>query len=157
MKILFTPKAGRTMEKPVWAVVANGSKARVLEQDPRKPGRWTEVECLLHPQSRLHGASAGHEPAGHAIAGRSGLAPRSSPQEHERRIFAQQIADAVGAAVAEQRVGSIVVFASNPFLGELLAHLDSGSRQRVADSHALDLTSLGLQELMQRLHSDFQL
>lgn len=145
------------MEKPVWVVVANGSKARVLEQNPAKPERWTEMECLLHPQSRLHGASAGHEPAGHAMAGRTGLAQRSGPQEHERRAFAKQLADLLGAAVGEHRVGRIVVFASNPFLGELLAQLNGESRKRLAGSHALDLTGLGMHELTQRLHSDFHL
>ncbi|NMM82692.1 hypothetical protein B2J86_17475 [Acidovorax sp. SRB_14] len=143
------------MEKPVWVVVANGSRARVLEQHPTKPERWTETECWVHPQSRVHGADTGHGPAGHA--GRSGLASRSGPQEHERRAFAQQLAGLVATAVGEHRVGRIVVFASNPFLGELLAHLDSESRKRVADSHALDLTSLGMHELTQRLHSDFHL
>lgn len=145
------------MEKPVWVLVANGSKARVLEQNSTKLEHWTEMECLLHPQSRLHDSSASHDSLAHAIAGRSGLAPRSSPKEHERRVFAKQLADMLGAAVGEHRVGRIVVFASNPFLGELLAHLDDESRKRLADSHALDLTSLGMHELTQRLQSDFHL
>ncbi len=139
------------MEKPVWAVVANGSRARVLEQHSTKPDHWTEKECWVHPQSRVHGAGAGaaHGPAAHV--------PRGGPQEHERRAFAQQLAQLLGSAVGEHRVGRLVVFASNPFLGELLAHLDGACRKRMADSHALDLTGLGMHELTQRLHSEFHL
>ena len=89
------------MDKPIWVVVANGSMARLLERDPAKPQAWVEKECLTHPQSRLQGAEAGQEPAGHSIAGRSGLAPRSEPHAHERRKFAQQVAHAVKGAMGD--------------------------------------------------------
>lgn len=145
------------MDTTVWASVANSSIARVLERSSAEPAHWQEVECLVHPQSRLQGAAAGHEPPGHSIAGRSGLASRSEPQEHERREFAQQIAQVLKAAVGAHRVGRIAVFASHPFLGELLAHLDDEVRKRVSDHHALDLTGLGLQALAQRLHGEFRL
>ena len=145
------------MDTTVWAIVANSSIARVLERSTAEPGHWLEVECLMHPQSRLQGAEAGHDLPGHSIAGRSGLAPRSDPREHERREFAQQVAQVLKVAVGAHRVGRIVVFASNPFLGELLAHLDDESRKRVSESHALDLTGLGLQALEQRLHGEFRL
>jgi hypothetical protein len=39
----------------------------------------------------------------------------------------------------------------------LLAHLDDESRKRVSESHALDLTGLGLQALEQRLHGEFRI
>ena len=145
------------MQKPIWVVVANGSMARVLERDPAKPGRWMEKQCLTHPRSRQQGLAAGHEPPGHSMAGRSGLAPRSDAREHERREFAQQLAHAVKTAVGANPTGGLVVFASNPFLGELLGQLDDASRKLLSASHPLDLTRLGQPELIQRLQGEFGL
>lgn len=143
------------MTKPIWAIVANGSVARVLERSPAQPAQWTEKECLTHPQSRQQGLGGGHEPPGHSIAGRSGLAPRSDARDHDRHAFAQQVARTVGAAAAAHQISGLVVFASNPFLGDLLGHLDDASRKLVSASHPLDLTSLPLPELVQRMHGDF--
>lgn len=41
------------MDTTVWAIVANSSIARVLERSSAEPAHWQEVECLVHPQSRL--------------------------------------------------------------------------------------------------------
>jgi protein required for attachment to host cells len=154
--MLFNPEnRGLLMDKPIWVVVANSSMARVLQFNPAKPERWTEKECLTHPQSRQQGSGAGHEPAGHSIAGRSGLAPRSDPREHERHEFAQQIAHTVKAAVGPGQIGSLVVFASNPFLGQLLGQLEEAAPKSVSASHPLDLTGLPLPDLAQRLHAEF--
>jgi len=62
------------MDTPNWALVANGSMARLLELDPAAATHWTERQCLMHPAARLHGSAAGHEPPGHSIAGRSRVA-----------------------------------------------------------------------------------
>ncbi|WP_287740272.1 host attachment protein [Diaphorobacter sp.] len=108
------------MDTPNWALVANGSMARLLELDPAAATHWTERQCLTHPAARLHGSAAGHEPPGHSIAGRSGLAPRS---------------EAVGAAERSR----VAVFASNPFLGELMEQLDGVTHQRLVASHGQGL------------------
>ena len=108
------------MDTPNWALVANGSMARLLELDPAAATHWTERQCLMHPAARLHGSAAGHEPPGHSIAGRSRVA----------------------------------VFASNPFLGELMEQLDGVTHQRLVASHAKDLTHLSLQELARHLQAE---
>ncbi|HNZ89833.1 MAG TPA: host attachment protein [Acidovorax sp.] len=106
---------------------------------------------MTHPQSREQGSGAGHEPAGHSIAG------RSDPREHERHEFAHQVAHAVKAAVSAGQIGSLVVFASNPFLGQLLGQLEDAAPKRVSASHPLDLTGLALPDLARRLHAEFGL
>ena len=132
------------MDTPNWALVANGSMARLLELDPAAATHWTERQCLTHPAARLHGSAAGHEPPGHSIAGRSGLAPRSEAAAQERRTFAREVAHALREAV----------FASNPFLGELMEQLDGVTHQRLVASHAQDLTHLSLQELARHLPAE---
>ena len=155
--VFDTEDRGLSMDKPIWVVVANSSMARELASNPAKPERWTEKECLTHPQSRQRGSGAGHGPAGHAIAGHSGLAPRSDPREHERHEFAQQVVHTAKAAVNAGQIGSLVVLASNPFLGQLLGPLDDATQQRVSASRPVDLTGLPLHELAQRLHAEFGL
>ncbi|ACM34587.1 conserved hypothetical protein [[Acidovorax] ebreus TPSY] len=87
------------MDTPNWALVANGSMARLLELDPAAATHWTERQCLTHPAARLHGSAAGHEPPGHSIAGRSGPAPRSEAAAQDRRTFAREVAHALREAV----------------------------------------------------------
>lgn len=141
------------MKKPLWIVVANAAMARCFEYssvtEPLVPG-----ECLVHPEGRLHGRDLDAERPGHSHAGRTGLAHRTEVKERERTEFARQIADFLQEDA--NRYSGIVLFASNPFLGELLSHLDEGVRQRVTASHAIDLTSFGLSELEARVRSALQ-
>lgn len=142
------------MDTPNWALVANGSMARLLELDPAAATHWTERQCLMHPAARLHGSAAGHEPPGHSIAGRSGLAPRSEAAAQERRTFAREVAHALREAVGAAERSRVAVFASNPFLGELMEQLDGATHQRLVASHAQDLTHLSLQELARYLQAE---
>lgn len=48
----------------------------------------------------------------------------------------------------------VAVFASNPFLGELMEQLDGVTHQRLVASHAEDLTHLSLQELARHLQAE---
>lgn len=48
----------------------------------------------------------------------------------------------------------MAVFASNPFLGELMEQLDGVTHQRLVASHAQDLTHLSLQELARHLQAE---
>jgi len=158
MKRCLTPKTGGLpMDKPIGVVVANRSMARVMAFNPVNSDRWTEKECLMHPQSRQQGSGVGHGPAGHSIAWRSGLAPRSDPREHERHEFAQQVAHTVKAAVSAGQIDRRMVFASNPFLGQLLGQLEDAAHKRIAARHALDLTGLARPDLARRLHAEFGL
>jgi len=38
-----------------WVIVANGSMARILLSSADDKKHWTEKECLLNPEVRLHG------------------------------------------------------------------------------------------------------
>jgi hypothetical protein len=46
---------------------------------------------------------------------------------------------------------------SNPFLGELLAHLDAPVQKIIDAKYVLDLTSLNVKELEKRLRTEFRL
>ena len=144
------------MPQPVWIVIANGSRARLLQRD-RHGAPLLEVMDWVHPETRQHiGSSMGaHRTSG--TRGRSGLALPQTVKDHERTQFAQEISQWLKKAVDTHDIGALTIFASNPFLGELMAHGNALLQQRVCASHPLDLTSLTLPELDQRLHAEYRL
>jgi len=146
------------MKKSLCIVVANSSMARCFERtsaaEPLVPG-----ECLVHPESRLHARDLETDRPGHTHkddAGRTSLAPRTEIKERERTEFAREVARFLQQGAGVNRYNGIVLFASNPFLGELLSQLDQGVRQLVTATHALDLTSFEPKELEQRVRSALQ-
>ena len=55
------------------------------------------------------------------------------------------------------RMSALALFVSNPFMGELLSHLDASVQHTLVAQHVLDLTSLNVTELDERLRSEFRL
>ncbi len=138
------------MPKPLWIVVANGSSARLLQRDHPGAGLHAVMDWS-HPQTSQHLGSpdSAHRTSG--TPGRSGLARPQTARAHARSQFAQDISHWLQQAVVPQGVGALAVFASNPFLGELLAHAARPWQALLCGTHALDLTALTLPELDQRL------
>lgn len=139
-----------------WLVVANASRARVLEQTG-KVGEYLHVADLVHPQSRQKGEALGHDRPGHSggagggDAGAAAFTPRSSPREREHEHFAREVAALLNAGVADGRCAGLVLVASNPFLGELKGHLGAQASKALLRTEAADYTALGDRELAQRL------
>ena len=144
------------MPSPIWIVVANGSRARVLQRaQPSKA--LTELKDWVHPATRAHRQDliGGHRQSG--IRGRSGLAERSPAQDRERSAFAHEICQWLAQAIHSHEVGSIALLSTNPFLGELVAQGQGTLHKHLCATHAVDLTSLPMPELAQRLHDDYRL
>ena len=143
-----------------WTVVANASRARVLEATDH-PGRWTHVAGLVHPQSRQKGQELAFDRPGHmpgtgagGTGGSTSYEHRTDPREREHDRFAREVAVALNAGVAEGRCAGLVLVASNPFLGHLKDHLDGQARKRVLRTVAADYTALDERELARRLESE---
>lgn len=141
------------MPKPLWILVANASVAHCFEREsPTAP--LVPVAHFAHPESRMHTRDLEDDRGGRTQkddAGRTSFVPRTDPKERERDEFAREIAKALEEGVLAKRCSGIALFASNPFLGEMQAHLSHGVRQHVTASHALDLTSFEGRELAQRV------
>jgi len=138
-----------------WLVVANASKARVLEETG-KAGVYAHRADLVHPGSRLKVAELGGDPSGHVEDARHGLGsstfePRSDPREHERDQFAREVAAVLNQGVAAGQCAGLVLVASNPFLGHLKAHLGEQANKLLLRTVASDYTSLDERELAERL------
>lgn len=144
------------MAKKHWILVANASHARVFE-------RTSFTEPLLeltdwqHPESRMQASETERAPLGQSLAGRSGLAPRSDLKQQHRSEFAKTLAEYLHGAALNHRVNSLALVVSNPFMGELLAHLHAPVQKIIDAKHVLDLTSLNAKELDKRLRTEFRL
>lgn len=137
-----------------WLVVANGTRARVLEE--AADGGYAHVADLVHPQSRLKGSQLEPDRPGHVTSGAHGTGsaqyrPRLDPHERELQHFADELAGLLDAGLADGRCAGLVLVVSHPFLGHLKARLRPASRQRVLRCVAHDYTALSDAELAQRL------
>lgn len=144
------------MAQKHWILAANASHARLWERTSfTEPLR--EISDWIHPESRMQAIETERAPLGHSLAGRSGLAPRADLKQQHRSAFAKTLAMYLHEAVLNHRVNALTLLASNPFMGELMAHLDAAVQQVIVAKHVLDLTALNATELDKRLRSEFRL
>ena len=141
--------------KPQWILVANASHARLFSRDS-PTDRLVPLAHLEHPESRLKGSQLADDRPGHEAtdnsSGGNRFEPRSDVRRKEHQHFAREIGQRLDAGLAADEFSSLWLFASNPFLGELKAHLSEAVDKRVQLALSSDLTSFGLAEIEQRLH-----
>lgn len=139
-----------------WLVVANASRARVLEET-RRPGHYVHVADLLHPESRQKGSELAGDRPGHVPGtsahgtGSSAFDPKTDPREREHDRFAREVAAALNEGIAGGRCAGLVLVASNPFLGHLKEHLSGQAHKALLRTVAADYTGLDEREIAQRL------
>jgi protein required for attachment to host cells len=142
-----------------WLVVANAARARVLEEADR-PGAYVHVADLVHPQSRQRGteieAGRGGDRPGHAERsghgrGSASYLPRADPRAREHDRFAREVAAVLDDGVAAGRCAGLVLVASDPFRGQLKAHLGREATKALLRTVAHDYTMLTDDELARRL------
>jgi hypothetical protein len=139
------PARGSTMtSRHPWALLANASRARLFEVD-REGGR-------VHPAD-LGDERGGHTQRGTGDGGSGGASfePRTDTRHKEREHFARELAVYLDAALAQHRFQSLLLLASNPFLGELRAHLAPATARAVQVCEPLDIGGLAAPELARRV------
>ncbi len=143
------------MVSPNAILVANSFVARLFERSSL-PQPWIETQDWWHAEGRMHTGDLERTPHGHSQAGRTGLAPHTDIKLRERVEFARDVAKGLKQALTVEKWHALEIFASNPFLGELLAHLSPDVQKIVHGTHPLDLTSLTAQELEIRWRQEFR-
>ena len=147
---------GSTIVSRNAVLVANSSVARLFDCGPlHQP--WVETQDWWHAEGREHPGDQERTPHGHSLSGRTGLAPHTDTRQRERAEFARDVAAGLQQALISDRWHTLEVFASNPFLGELLAHLSPAVAQTLRRSHPLDLTALSPLEIQQRWNNEFRI
>lgn len=140
--------------KATWILIANAATARCFEK--QADGKLELLESFAHPDSRKPGSTLGSGRPGHIEGEGHGLGsasyqPRIDPKSWEHEKFAKELAAHLNTAVASQKFDRLFVIASNPFLGQIKAHLDAQASKRLAGGIAVDLTSYEGRELKARV------
>jgi protein required for attachment to host cells len=72
-------------------------------------------------------------------------------------VFAKDVAAGLKQALAADPWQELDIFASPPFLGELLAHLSPDVADTLRRTHPLDLTTLSPKDIQKRWTQEFRI
>jgi protein required for attachment to host cells len=108
--------------KPDWTLIANATRARLLQQEQGAP--MVILESFVHP---------------------------AGPARQAHIEFARELAHVLEQEARLDHFHSLTIFASGPFLDEIKAELGRATRDLLTAAHELDLTRCGLSELEQRI------
>ncbi|MFO1351755.1 MAG: host attachment protein [Gammaproteobacteria bacterium] len=136
-----------------WIVVAESSRARIFAA-AQSTGALTELDDLVHPQSRLHDRDLTSDLPGRAFDStgrRHSFEQNQDPKRHEAEIFAKQIALHLETARNDGRFDQLVLIAPPTFLGLLRERLDATTAKQVTRTIVKDLITLNTGELRQYL------
>jgi len=113
--------------KPDWTLVANATRARLLQQERGAP--MVILESFIHPRGR----------------------GKLDASDDEHIEFARELAHLLEQEAQLDHFRSLTIFASSPFLGEIRAELGKATQRRLTGTHDLDLTRFGPSELEERI------
>jgi protein required for attachment to host cells len=139
--------------QPDWIVVANATRARVLQRERGK--RMTVIKVFSHPEGRskvsdLVDDRAGHGSSDHSYGGAS-YPPRIDAKRREHERFARELGAWLEHSAEQGAYRSLALLASSPFLGELKSELGPAAGKLVTVTHGVDLTAVGPAELEKRI------
>jgi protein required for attachment to host cells len=126
-----------TTPPPDWILIANATRARVLAQEAG--GSMEVLESFVHPAGR-------GQP----------LSPITDPREKSYTRFAHELAQHIEQEARQGHLCSLVIFAPQPFLDELVSALGKTGRGLLCGAHEMDLTSVGLAELDWRIQHELE-
>lgn len=142
------------MSKITWVLVANSAQARIFKNDGDRKV-LTELEGLVHTQSRFHGKDITTDRPGRTheshTKGLHGTEPQTTPKQHEAQTFAKEIGQHIEKASQNGAFDKIYVIATPSFLGLLRQNMGSLTQQRLADELNKDLVSFKPEEIREHL------
>lgn len=140
--------------KTQWIVIANAASARIFRRDTAN-APLVPIATLAHDASRLHARKLQSDRPGSHAADNSRspnhFEPRADARRKEHQRFAKEIAQRLDAGLKAGEYGSLTLFASNPFMGELKAQLSEPVTRRLKATLNNDLSHVGIAELDRRM------
>jgi len=138
-----------------WILVANASLAKLYENlGPNKGLKL--IKELIHPESRQkNGELVSDRSGAMAMTGSGGgsMQPQTMPKQHEAKVFAQEIAQALYQGRTSNAFKRAIVVAPPAFMGLLNAVIDGPTAQLITDRFEKDYTKTPENELGERLGS----
>jgi len=141
------------MPNITWIVVANSSRARVLENRGAGTG-LTPLQTYEHPESRVKGIDLASDRPGHTATdrgSRTALEPDTDPKRNAQEHFAHELAQALEQGRVQNRYQDLILVASSPFLGVLRSRLPKGVKAQVREALNKDYTAFAERELAAQL------
>ena len=138
-----------------WSLVANASLAKLYANLGPNKG-LTLVKELIHPESRQKNGELVSDRSGAMGAVGSGggsMQPQTLPKQHEAKVFAQEIAQALYQGRTSNAFKRAILVAPPAFMGLLNAVIDGPTAQLITDRFEKDYTKTPENELGDRLGS----
>ncbi len=141
------------MNHKIWVVVANGSRARILEAQ-KSHKLLIELEALDHPQTRVHGHDLVSDRPGREFSStgsRRSAMETLDPQKNEAQHFAAQLSKHLDHAHRCQLFEKLYLIASPAFLGLMRNDLEEKTQKAIVQSIDKDLTEKNAEEIREYL------
>jgi protein required for attachment to host cells len=137
-----------------WILVANASLAKLYANLGPNKGLQL-VKELIHPESRQKNSELVTDRAGAMGTGAGGgsMQAQTLPKQHEAKVFAQEIAQALYAGRAQNAFKRAIIVAPPAFIGMLNTAIDGPTAQLISDRFEKDYTKNTEPELSERLSS----
>jgi protein required for attachment to host cells len=136
-----------------WVVVADASRARILEIPRRRRRELRELQDFVNPAARAHSrdlladAHGRYYPKGGRGQPAHAAEPGTDPVGHEVELFAKRVADVLEKARIELRYGELCLIAPPQFLGLLRENLSKETLKLVRKEIPKDLSRLDAAEI----------
>ena len=139
---------------PVSVIVADASRARILSTRDT-PGQLSELEDLVHPESRLReqdlvadGSGSGSDSGGH---GKHSMGHEKAAHDRQAEMFAKEICEQIDRQHRREKIHRIYLVAAPAFLGMLRARLSKQCASLVAGEISKNLVTHSLQDIREHL------
>lgn len=145
-----------------WVLLANGSYAKIIQID-KKDNKIIVFKEFDHPKTALKGHEINTDKQGRSFqsfgSARSAMDPNEQQTDHERRVFAKEIADYLGLAHINHNFKNLILVVSPNLLGHLRSALPSTVLKAVPHQLDKDLLSQNLSdtELIEKIKQDLNL
>lgn len=137
------------MKRQTWIVVADDAYARVFKLEEDRT--LTEVETLIHPESRLHERDLVTDRPGRTFESHSSMRRSVGqpvpPKKQEAINFAKLVSAYLNNAALGGKIQRIYLAASPSFLGLLRQELDKATAQMIASEINKEITHLDSSEI----------
>lgn len=137
-----------------WIVVADSSRARIFTASVLQ-GPYAELEDLTHAQSREPARELATDKPGRSYAAHGGhrhaMEQEHDPADHEREVFARQLAERIEHARTAGELNGLVLVAPPAFLGRLRLAISPEAAKLVRGSVDKDLVRADVEDIIRHV------
>lgn len=140
-----------------WVVVADSSRARILEIPPRSR-EIREIEDFVNPHGRAQSRELVSDADGRNNLRASGAGnpmhgvfPSGDPVQHQTELFAKRLCEVLDLARSQHRYEQLYLVAAPKFLGLLRSNLSKEASKLVAQEIDKDLSADDPASIYQRV------